>query len=82
LLLVTAQAGGDIGKRVRALVFLHQERVVSTQIDLRSTIVTDQLFVHGTSHDDIEAESRSDTATMPRAESSGRPVTRSLIEIG
>ena len=81
LLLVTAQAGGDIWKGVRARVLLRQERVVSTQIDPRSTIVTAQLFVHGPLHDAIEAESRGDTATMPRAESRGRPVTRRPIEI-
>jgi hypothetical protein len=60
LLLVTAQVGGYIWKGVRDVVLLHQEIVVSTQIDPLSTIVTDQVFVHGTSHDDLEAESRGD----------------------
>jgi hypothetical protein len=58
LLLVTAQVGGDIWKGVRDRVLLQQERVVSTLIDPRSTIVTDQVFVHGTSHDAVEAEGR------------------------
>jgi hypothetical protein len=82
LLLVTAQVGGDIAKGVRDVVFQDQEIGVSTQIDPRSTIVTAQLFVHGPAHDALEAESRGDTAIMPRAESFGRPVTRRLIEIG
>jgi hypothetical protein len=82
LLLVTAQVGGDIGKGVKDVVFQYQEIGVSTPIDPRSTLVTAQLFVHGTSHDAIEAECRGDTAIMPRAESLGRPVTRRLIEIG
>jgi hypothetical protein len=30
------------------------EIVVSTQIDPLATIATDRVFVHGTSHDDIE----------------------------
>jgi hypothetical protein len=71
LLVVTAQVGGYIGQRVRDLVLLHQEIVVSTPIDPRSTIVTDQLFVHGPSHDDIKAESRGDTAAMSRADPHG-----------
>jgi hypothetical protein len=66
LRLVTAQVGGDIGKGVRDVVLLYQEIVVLTQIVPRSTIVTAQVFVHGTSHDAIEAESRSHTAIMPR----------------
>jgi hypothetical protein len=71
LLLVTAQVGGYICQGVRDLVLLHQEMVVSTQIDPRSTIVTEQVFVHGTSHDDVETESRGDTAAMSRAEPHG-----------
>jgi hypothetical protein len=61
LLLVTAQVGGDIGKGVRDRLLLHQEKMVSTQIDPRSTIVTAQLFVHGTAHDAIES-----AAAIPR----------------
>jgi hypothetical protein len=53
---------------VRDRVLLHQEIVGSTQIDPLSTIVTAQVFVHGTSHDAIEAKSRGDTAAMSRAE--------------
>ena len=82
LLLVTAQAGGDIWKGVRARVLLRQERVVSTQIDPRSTIVTAQLFVHGPLHDAIEAESRGDTAVMSRAEPHGWHHTWQPREIG
>jgi hypothetical protein len=82
LLLVTAQVGGYIWKGVRDLVLLHQERVVSTPIDPWSTIVTDQVFVHGTSHDAIEAESRGDTAVMSRAEPHGWHHTWQPREIG
>jgi hypothetical protein len=82
LLLVTAQAGGYIWKGVRDLVLLHQEIVVSTQIDPRSTIVTDQVFVQGTSQDAIEAESRGDTAVMSRAEPHGWHHTWQPREIG
>jgi hypothetical protein len=69
------EGGGDLG-------FLHQERVVSTPINPRSTIVTDQVFVHGTSDDDIEAESRGDTAAMSRTEMHGWHHTWHPREIG
>jgi hypothetical protein len=82
VLLVPAQVGGDIWKGVRDLVFLHQERVVSTQIDPRSTIVTDQVFVHGPSDDDIEAESRGETVAMSRTEPQGWHHTWHPREIG
>jgi hypothetical protein len=67
---------------VKDLVLLHQERVVSTPIDPRSTIVTDQVFVHGTSHDDIEAESCGETVAMSRAEPHGWHNTWHPREIG
>jgi hypothetical protein len=67
---------------VRDLVFLDQDIVVSTQIDPLSTIVTDQVFVHGTSHDDLEAESRGDIAAMSRAEPHGWHQTWDPREIG
>jgi hypothetical protein len=73
---------GYIGKGVRDLVFLHQEIVVSTQIDPLSTIVTDQVCVHGTPQDAIEAESRGDTAVMSRAEPHGWHHTWQPREIG
>jgi hypothetical protein len=82
LLLVTAQVGGYLWKGVRELVFLHQEIVVSTQIEPLSTIVTDQVFVHGTPQDAIEAESRGDTAVMSRAEPHGWHHTWQPREIG
>jgi hypothetical protein len=56
--------------------------MVSTPIDPRSTIVTDQVFVHGTPHDAIEAESRGDTAVMLRAEPHGWHHTWQPREIG
>jgi hypothetical protein len=74
--------GGYICQGVRDLVLLHQEIVVSAQIDPLSTIVTDQVFVHGTSHDDLEAESRGDTAAMSRAEPHGWHRTWQPREIG
>jgi hypothetical protein len=56
--------------------------VVSTPIDPLSTIVTDQVCVHGTSHDDLEAESRGDTAAMSRTEPHGWHHTWHPREIG
>jgi hypothetical protein len=79
---VTTQVGGDIWKGVRDRVLLHQERVVSRQTGPRSTILIDQVFVHGTSHDAIEGESRSDTAVMSRAEPHGWQHTGPPREIG
>jgi hypothetical protein len=69
------EGGGD-------LVFLHQERVVSTPIDPRSTIVTDQVFVYGSSDDDLEVESRGETAAMSRTEPHGWHHTWHPREIG
>jgi hypothetical protein len=67
---------------VRAIALPYQEIVASTQIDPLLTIMTNQVFVHGTSHDDIEAESRGDTAAMSRAEPHGWHHTWHPREIG
>lgn len=82
MLLVTAQVGGYIWKGVRDVVFLYQEIMVLTQINPLSTIVTDQVFDHGTLQDAIEAESRGDTAAMSRAEPHGWHRTWQPREIG